>query len=588
MRDGAPDEVLAGACTWQATVTSWLGGRLLAARVPIASGRITGDVGDDVIETLSITVPRFAAPEPGTDVIDWRPASTDAPLARYGQILDVTIVVSSVITGQAWETRIGRYQIKDWTDDDEGTLTVKGESLLARPRDDKMLTLTSPTGTLASEVRRLLPAGMGASFDPALTDRAAPAAMSWSKDRLKNLQEIAQAWPALLRIDPWGQVAYRAPLPDVPVPVLTLRDGRGGTLINAPRTDTRSGAYNRVIASSSSTDAEDVQGVASITSGPMSVTGDYGVVAREWSSPLIENTDQAEASAQTMLSNSTRPALAVPARIAPDPRIELDDPVEILRGARGRMAVVPATYTPWVEQHRNLWTYPQPSSVGLVSDGYRWGSHSTGTGAVTLDSEGWARVDAGTGTSLGMRSSNWQGAAGLIVPGAYVLSLELQSSPGQAVPSIQYWTYMNGGTDVQSGVLVAPQVQPDGRVAFPITVNAPAERMAIYLRAPKTSSTAWFRVRRSQLEAGGVSTPYVDGSLAPDGDLERTRWLGASDASASVTETRQLLVPEHRVWVTEPAEDTPDADRRWGWVTAYDLPLTVDDGDMRVDVGLPS
>lgn len=350
MRDGAPDEVLAGACTWQSTVTSWLGGRMLAPRIPLSSGRVTGDVGDDVIESLSITVPRFAAPEPGAGVIDWRPTSPDAPLARYGQILDVTMVVSSVITGQVWETRIGRYQIKDWDDDDEGTITVKGESLLARPRDDKLLTLTSPTGTLISEARRLLPAGMGASFDPDLVDRDAPSAMSWSKDRLKNLQEIALAWPALLRIDAWGQLAFRAPLPSVPVPVLTLRDGRDGTLINAPRKDTRSGVYNRLIASSSATDREDVQGIASITAGPMSVNGDYGVVAREWSSPLIETAPQAEASAQTMLANSTRPALAVPARIAPDPRIELDDPVEILRGARGHMQVVRAvtgsTYIP--------------------------------------------------------------------------------------------------------------------------------------------------------------------------------------------------------------------------------------------------
>ena len=393
MLDGAPDEVLAGACTWQARVTSWLGGRMLAETVPVASGRITGDVGDDIIESLSMTVPRFAAPAPGADVFDWRPSTTDHPLARYGQTLDVTIVVSSVITGQTWETRRGRFQIRDWNDDDAGTITVKGESLLARPRDDKLKVLSSPTGTFASEARRLLPAGMGAAFDPALADRSVPASMSWAKDRLKNLQEIATAWPALLRIDPWGQVLFRAPLPAVPVPVLTLRDGRGGTLISAPRSDTRSGVYNEVIASTASSDAPDVQGVAAVTAGPMNVNdNNYGVVTKEWSSSLLENKQQAEAAASTILANSTRPALAIPARIAPDPRIELDDAVAVLRGARGHMQVVPAA-----------------------------------------------------------------------------------------------------------------------------------------------------------------------------GD-----------------------VPEHRVWVTESVEETADVDKQWGWVTAYDIPLTVTDGDMRVDVGLPS
>lgn len=332
MRAGAPDEVLAGACLWRPRVTSWLGGRLLAAQVPILGGKVTAKTTDDVLEQLTITVARIAAPEVDADVIDWRPTSTDAPLARFGQTLDVSIIVTSVVTGQTWETRIGRYQIKDWDDDDAGVITVKGESLIARPRDDKLLALTSPAGTFTSEVRRLLPPGMGVSFDPALTDRAVPQSMSWSTDRWKNLSEIAAAWPALVRIDEWGQLIFRAPLPAVPVPALTLRDGDGGTLITAPRADSRSDAYNLVIATSSSTDAADVQGVAAVTAGPMSINGPYGAVVKEWSSPLLENIAQANASAATMLANSVRPAQSIPVTIAPDPRLQLDDPVEVLRG----------------------------------------------------------------------------------------------------------------------------------------------------------------------------------------------------------------------------------------------------------------
>lgn len=329
MRDGAPDEVLAGACYWRPRVTAWLGGQMLAASVPVTSGRITAKTDDDVIEQLTITVPRFASPESGEDITDWRPASPDAPLARYGQALDVSIVVTSVITGQVWETRVGRYQIVDASDDGTGLLTVKGESLLARVRDDKLRTLTSPVGTFAAEARRQMPAGMGASIDPALTDRPVPASMAWSTERLKNLRELADAWPALLRVDEWGQVAFRAPLPAVPSPVITFRDGEGGTLITAPRADSRSGAYNRVVASSSSTDAADVQGEAEVTAGPMSATGPYGAVVKEWSSPLILNLAQANAAAATMLANSIRPSQSIPVRIAPDPRIQLDDPVEV-------------------------------------------------------------------------------------------------------------------------------------------------------------------------------------------------------------------------------------------------------------------
>ncbi|MBW9094647.1 hypothetical protein JNB62_13200 [Microbacterium jejuense] len=334
MRDGAPDEVIAGACFWYSRVTSWLGGRLLASTVPIISGRATGKVDQEVIEEVSLTVPRFAAAAEGEDVADWRPGTdTLHPLARYGQVLDVTVVVVSVITGTAWETRVGRYQVKDWDDDDAGLISVKGESLLARPRDDKLTAPTSPssTATFISEARRLAPAGMGVSFEAGLIDRALPQAFAWSESRLDAWRELAAAWPALLRIDPWGQARFRAPLPAVPAPVITLTDGARGTLISAPRADSRAGAPNLVAVTTQGSDTADVVGISAITSGPMSVNGDYGIVTKKWSSGAVTNLAEATAAAKADLDASSRPAQIVPAQIAPDPRLELDDPVELLR-----------------------------------------------------------------------------------------------------------------------------------------------------------------------------------------------------------------------------------------------------------------
>ncbi len=60
--------------------------------------------------------------------MDWRPGTnTRAALARFGQQLDVTVIVSSVANASSWETRIGRYQISDWADDDSGAITVTAE-----------------------------------------------------------------------------------------------------------------------------------------------------------------------------------------------------------------------------------------------------------------------------------------------------------------------------------------------------------------------------------------------------------------------------------------------------------------------------
>jgi hypothetical protein len=333
MREGPTNEVLAGTPRVRPRITSWLGGRILAPTVPIIAGRATGSIEDDVLHKVSLTIARFAAPTPGTDVFDWRPgADPEHPLARFGQELDVSVITESVVTVQTWETRIGRYVITDWDDDDDGTISLKGEGVLRRVQESKLTAPTSPTGTFMSEARRLAPNGVGVRFGAGLVDRPCPTGMSWSDDRLDAWKELAAAWPALLRTDEWGQVTFEAPLPSVPVPVVTYTDGKGGTLISAPRKDSRKDAFNMVIASSSGSETADIQGSAAVTSGPMSVNGPYGAVVKKWSSPLIENKAQADASARTILVESIRPAQAIPAHIAPDPRLELDDPVGLIRG----------------------------------------------------------------------------------------------------------------------------------------------------------------------------------------------------------------------------------------------------------------
>src|SRR5690606_33659352 len=113
--------------------------------------------------------------------------------------------------------------------------------------------------------------------------------------------------------------------------VLTLRDGERGTVEKVGRSDTRDGAYNQVVATSSASDKEDVQAVVSQTSGPMSISSEYGPVTKKWSSPLIVTAAQAMSSAQTMLASSLLPATSVPVTCAPDPRIDLDDAVEVIR-----------------------------------------------------------------------------------------------------------------------------------------------------------------------------------------------------------------------------------------------------------------
>ena len=334
MRDGPPDEVLSGASGWRVQVASWLDGSLLNGDVPISGGNLTADRGQEVPEKLTITVPRYSVVNRAR--FDWLPGEDPAhPLARFGQELTVQILVASAVNGEEWDTACGRFIIQSWSEADDGSIQVEAAGTLQRISDDRITTPTSPgTGsTLVSEFQRLLPDGFTVEFDPALVDRACPKSMEWTDSRIGALYDITDAWPARLRTDAAGVIQVLAPLPDVPVPVLTWKDGERGTLVSAPRADTRDRKYNRIVARSDDADdpeATVIQGIVDQTEGPMAIPGPYGVVTRFYASPLLTTVAQAKQAAQTMLAAYQLPSRSVPVQIAPDPRIELEDPVQVI------------------------------------------------------------------------------------------------------------------------------------------------------------------------------------------------------------------------------------------------------------------
>lgn len=323
MRVGPSAGQLASAVDWGCKVSSWLGGVVLADDIP-ATGRATAVTSKQVPEELQLSVPRYSV-EDGR-AVDWRPTDPESPLARFGQLLDVTITAGGV------DARVGRYLVTDWQERAE-RIEVTAAGILQVAADDRLPSPMAPRdeGTLRSEFLRLLPPQVQAQFAPGLVDRACPKAMEWDENRLDALYEIADAWPARLRTDGWGQLLLLPPLPVLSEPVLSLTDGENGTVVSAPTFDSRAGAYNRVVVRSSA-DGVDAQAIAEVTSGPMSVSGPYGAVTKFWSSPLLENEEQCLAAAHQMLADSVRPSRVLKVELAPDPRVELDDPVEIITG----------------------------------------------------------------------------------------------------------------------------------------------------------------------------------------------------------------------------------------------------------------
>ena len=333
MRSGPSESALASAVSWRPRVSSWLAGRLLADDIPVLSGRLTWDASANVPDALKMVVPRFDGRR------DYLPTSPDAPLARFGQQLDVSIEVAGV------DVRMGRYLIVDW-DYDESTITVTAAGLLQIAVDSRFLSTVAPraAGTLRSEFLRLLPEQMSAQFDPRLVDRAVPKAMSWSEERIDALWDIADAWPAVLRPDPWGQVLVKPAVAVSTRPVLSVKDGEDGTVVSVPRGDTRDGAYNIVVARSSA-DGVDAQAIARVTSGPMNVAT-YNPVPRFYESPLLRTVAQCQATADAMRDDSARQSSVLKVTMVPDPRPELDDTIGVTRDGELFLGVVVAVDMP--------------------------------------------------------------------------------------------------------------------------------------------------------------------------------------------------------------------------------------------------
>lgn len=341
MRDtpGATDlelsRKLAGVSGWAPVVTSWLDGVPLAPDgVPVLRGRMTANASSRVPDRITLTVPEWDAG------MSWVPGDDPAhPLAEYGQMLVVSIRVVSPVRGE-WVTRLGSFFVASTDHDDIAhTVTVTAFGVLQRAAEWEFTTPEAPrtAGTFESEFRRLTPPGLSVSVSTDLVDRACPQSLQWQADRLGAMCEIVDTWPARMLTDQYGTIQLLPELPDVPTPVLTFTDGVGGTLVSAPRGATRTGRPNRVIATGSATDAtslDPVVGVWDVTAGPARVTEDgsgYGPVTHRMSSPLLETSAQAQAAARTTLARLSRPTKVRNITCAPDPRIELDDAVAVVR-----------------------------------------------------------------------------------------------------------------------------------------------------------------------------------------------------------------------------------------------------------------
>lgn len=216
---------------------------------------------------------------------------------------------------------------------------------------------------------------------------------------------------------------------------------------------------------------------------------------------------------------------------------------------------IDTTYTPWVEQRRNLFDDPAPASIAAPASGMtRWFRNSGSSALVALDPDGWVRIyaDIALTDATAARAANWAGNGKTVsAETTYTLSFDQEKAAGLGDLRLAWWAYTAAGVGIGGERIALPQVADSGRVYYTFTTPTNAERIAFVVRRnPQSAWVAgdWYRIRRTRL-ALGMDATYFDGATEPGGELERTRWLGTPNASASVLETRQV---ESSTWVNDP------------------------------------
>lgn len=300
-------------------VESWLGGRQLAANVPITSGTWEEDAGSRVPERLTIEVPLSQ---------QWLPTTTTHPLAPYGQRLRVSRGVYLTDTGDVEFVPLGWVRIQSY-EIQAKTVTVEALGLTALLDEARFIDPVQTSGTFLTAAR-----GIAYNFPVVATvaDRSMPA-RAWEDNRLDAIYELADTWPATCRVDISGNLAFTPPINDLTdQPVRTFTDGVYGTLISALPSVGRDGVYNAVRArGEESGDAPPVSATAYDTD-PNSPTwwfGNYGQVPLYYSSPLLTTQAAAQAAANTRLANVRRLITAFTITAAIDPRVQVRDVVRV-------------------------------------------------------------------------------------------------------------------------------------------------------------------------------------------------------------------------------------------------------------------
>lgn len=329
--DATTAAILTRSYNLECKISVWRNHVPIATDIPISAATEDTDRTLRIPERVTLTIPRLYRG------VDYAPsADADAPFSANGQEIRVSLGVGSNIglstdwRGPTQWFERGRFLVNN-VEADGQHVSVECVGLLKYLDEARMTVPYQPSGTMTTAIRALIESAIPVQFESGLpTDRAVPAGATYSDDRLANVNEILDAWPAECLTLETGVLSVR-PVAIPTSAVLSLTDGEGGTIIDTSGSSNREG-YNMVVARGTAADGGQISGFAYEYSGPKAYNGPFNPlpVPFFYQSPVITTIAQATAAAGTRLNTLRRSStMQFKISMVPHPALQVGDCISV-------------------------------------------------------------------------------------------------------------------------------------------------------------------------------------------------------------------------------------------------------------------
>lgn len=334
-------EVLTGSFQRELSVNVFNGAERVLEDIRFESWQLDADLGRGVCGQGSGTVVQPSAD--GSSLVPVGVAGLLSPFrARVEPVMKITAGTFSE-TVSLGKFRVGSVPAAS----DSVTTTVDGRELVVasrvRLRFDSLETdierwgfqfpEQSPAASSAfGEIRRLT----GMPVEQNVPDVAIPTLKVWEAKqggRLEAVTELGKILGGAAVVNSRGAWVI---IPDViGEHTVTLSLGSSGTVLDvADEIDTDT-VYNEVVGTFEDASGQPIYSVARVTSGPLSVTGPYGVNTRYYSSDFVKTQEQADSAVQAVLDQSIgSQQYDVQIQCHVNPLVEIGDVAELQKWKR--------------------------------------------------------------------------------------------------------------------------------------------------------------------------------------------------------------------------------------------------------------